>query len=106
MWEQLELTAQLQYWWADNQVSSTVSFTDSEARDIPTALSMYESRLKGISMLPLQTDGYEHMPQQVMSKTEYERVVDDLLPLNLSEGVDHEVTDDMCDNDSCLIEYD
>lgn len=105
MWEQLELTAQLQYWWADNQVSSTVTFKASEAGDIPTALSMYETRLKGISMLPLDDHKYEHAPQQVMTKAEYEVAVAKLKPLKL-EGETHEVTDEYCDGDSCLVEYD
>lgn len=105
MWEQLELTAQMQYWWADNQVSSTVTFNSSEARDIPTALSMYESRLKGIAMLPLDDHEYEHAPQQAISKHQYEHEVARLKPLDLTGG-NHEVTDEYCDGDSCLVEYD
>lgn len=106
MWEQLELTAQMQYWWADNQVSSTVTFSPSEASDIATALSMYEPRLKGISMLPLLDHGYEHAPQQKMTKKEYELAVANLKPLDFSTGVEHEITDEYCDGDSCLVEFD
>jgi len=106
MWEQLELTAQMQYWWADNQVSSTVTFLPDEAKDIETALSMYESRLKGISLLPLLDHGYSHAPQQEMSEDEYEEAVANLKELDLSIGVEHEVTDEFCDGDACLVEYD
>ena len=46
MWEQLEIAAQFQHFWADNSVSVTVTFKPEEADQIQTALEMYESRLK------------------------------------------------------------
>jgi hypothetical protein len=42
MWEQLELAAQYQYYWADNAVSITVTFKPHEASQIKSALEMYE----------------------------------------------------------------
>ena len=51
MWEQLELAAQYQHYWADNSVSITVTFKEEEANQIKDALELYESRLKAVSFL-------------------------------------------------------
>jgi ribonucleoside-triphosphate reductase len=53
MWEQLNLAAFLQKYWADNQVSCTVSFDpEREGPQIPHALNYFQYMLKGISFLP------------------------------------------------------
>lgn len=53
MWEQFEFAAFLQKYWADNQVSCTVTFNkENEGSQIETALNHYQYRLKGISLLP------------------------------------------------------
>ena len=38
MWEQLEIAAQYQYYWADNSVSITVTFQEHEKDEIKDAL--------------------------------------------------------------------
>ena len=38
MWEQLEIAAQYQYYWADNSVSITVTFKPDEANQLKSAL--------------------------------------------------------------------
>lgn len=53
MWEQLSLAAFLQKYWADNQVSVTVTFNPDEADQIPFALNYFQYQLKGVSFLPL-----------------------------------------------------
>src|SRR5690606_22432341 len=58
VWEQMENVAQMSYYWADNQVSATVTFRPEEAVDIPYALELYESRVKSISFLPLTDHSY------------------------------------------------
>lgn len=103
MWEQFELAAKLQHYWADNQVSVTVKFDpDREGRDIPRALEYYQTRLKGVSLLPNKdlSHMYEHMPYQSITADIYERAVSDLLPLDLSEA-SHEVTESFCDSTAC-----
>ena len=49
IWEQLEIAAQYQYYWADNSVSITVTFKPEEASQIKAALELYETRLKAVS---------------------------------------------------------
>lgn len=103
MWEQLELAAQMQHYWADNQVSVTIEFDkQAEGPQIAKALELYETRLKGVSFLPNDDHGYEHAPYQPISKEKYEEEIAKLLPYDLNEA-DNEVTDKFCDGDKCVI---
>jgi adenosylcobalamin-dependent ribonucleoside-triphosphate reductase len=104
LWEQLELVAQMQAYWADNQVSATVTFNEDEAKDIATALKMYETRLKSISFLPLSDHGYKLAPYETITKQEYEEYSSRLLPLDLSQSR-HEKEDKFCDGDKCEIDF-
>jgi adenosylcobalamin-dependent ribonucleoside-triphosphate reductase len=102
MWEQLELAAQMQAYWADNAVSVTVTVAPDEARDIARALSLYERRLKSVSFLPLVDHGYEQAPYITITADEYERAASALRPLNLA-GAAHEATDAYCDGEACTL---
>lgn len=102
MWEQLEITAQLQRYWADNQVSATITFSPEEAKDIKHALEMYETRLKGISFLPSDGGGYKQAPYIKITKDQYEKMSAKLKPYDLSE-ISHESDDKFCDSDKCTI---
>lgn len=103
MWEQLELAAQMQYYWADNQVSVTVTFNKEEASQIKHALELYETRLKGVSFLPLSDHGFKHAPYQEITKEEYENYRREITPVVNFENVVNEVVDKFCDGDSCEI---
>lgn len=100
MWEQLENAAAMQYYWADNQVSVTVTFKPEEAGDIKSALELYESRLKSVSFLPLLAHGYAQAPYQTITKEEYEAAASRLKPVVWGD-MQHEVTDSFCDGDRC-----
>jgi ribonucleoside-triphosphate reductase len=103
MWEQLELAAQMQYWWADNSVSVTITVANHEAKDMARALSMYENRLKSVSLLPLTDHGYVQAPYQECSQEEYEKLMKKIKPLTFKEGGAHDITEVGCTNDSCSI---
>ena len=75
MWEQLEITAQYQHYWADNSVSITVTFNDSEAPQIKDALEMYETRLKAVSFLRYQETGYKQAPYEPITKEQYDEMI-------------------------------
>ena len=62
MWEQLMNAVQMQRYWADNQVSCTVSFEPEEAGQIADALELLEDQLKGISFLPRSGHGFAQAP--------------------------------------------
>lgn len=102
MWEQLELVAQMQQFWADNQVSATVHFQKHEEKDIKNALELYEVRLKGISFLPLAEGAYPQMPYIPITKEKYEKMRARLKPYKL-DRIDHEITEAYCDSEKCVL---
>jgi len=102
MWEQLELAAQMQQYWADNQVSITVSFKPEEAKDIKYALELYETRLKGVSFLPLEDHGYEQAPYESISKEIYDAYVSNITEIDTTDAK-HETTSRFCDGDTCTV---
>lgn len=102
IWEQLENAAQMQHYWADNQVSITVTFKKREAKDIARALELYQSRLKSVSFLPAEDHGYVQAPYITIGKKEYEEAVAKLKPLKL-HGDTNELIDAYCDGDVCVL---
>jgi len=103
MWEQLELAAQIQQYWADNQVSITVTFKPEEAQDIKRALELYETRLKSVSFLPLTDHGYKQAPMEEVAQEVYESMVSKITPLKAVEKASHEQTERFCDGEACMI---
>ena len=102
MWEQLENAAQVQAYWADNQVSCTVKFSEAEAADIASALELYETRLKSISFLP-HAHGYAQAPEEPITREEYLSRAERVRPLTSFEQDMHEITEVGCDSDVCEI---
>lgn len=95
IWEQLEIVAQMQYYWADNQVSVTVTFKEEEADQIELALQMYETRLKSVSFLPLDINKkgkrkYPHPPLQPMTEKEYNEAIKKIKKLKLKDTIETE----------------
>ncbi|NET72994.1 MAG: fused protease/ribonucleoside-triphosphate reductase [Sphaerospermopsis sp. SIO1G2] len=107
MWEQLELAALMQAYWADNQVSVTIDFDrETEGPEIAHALDMYAGRLKGLSFLPREDHGYHHAPKQVITKEEYEAYVSQLGVPNFggAKTEAHDREDKFCDGEACEID--
>ena len=105
IWEQFQNASDMQAYWADNQVSITVSFKHEEAKHIKDCLEMYERKLKSISLLPPAEDaGYKQLPYEQISSLEYKEMTKNLKPLKLS-GNTHDITaeDKFCDGDTCTI---
>lgn len=103
MWEQLEITAQMQRYWADNQVSVTIKFDKkTEGPQIRHALELYETRLKGVAFLPHDDHRYFHAPYQRIDREQYEQAVARLGPLDLS-AVGNETQERFCDGDKCVL---
>ena len=107
MWEQLSLAAFMQKYWADNQVSCTVTFDpETEGPQIPYALNYFQYQMKGISFLPkLELGAYRQMPYEEISKKEYDKMVDKLgfLSFRQVKGNEAEV-EKFCNNDTCEID--
>ena len=101
MWEQLSLAANMQRWWADNQVSCTITFNPvTEGKHIAAALDYFQYQMKGISFLPkLDYGAYPQMPYEEITESVYNEVNLKVLDINTysqdSEGEKY------CDGDSC-----
>jgi ribonucleoside-triphosphate reductase (thioredoxin) len=105
IWEQFQNASDMQAYWADNQVSITVSFKHEEAKHIKTCLEMYERKLKSISLLPPAEDaGYKQLPYEQISELDYQEKVKNIRPLKLSGNTHDAATEDkFCDGDTCTI---
>ena len=102
IWEQFNNAADMQAYWADNQVSVTITFKKEEAGSIGDCLEMYERKLKSVSLLPSEDHGYKQAPYEKISQEEYRQLISKIKPLNLNAAV-HEVDEKFCDGDSCKI---
>ncbi|MBL19090.1 MAG: ribonucleoside-triphosphate reductase, adenosylcobalamin-dependent [Flavobacteriaceae bacterium] len=103
MWEQLEIAAQYQNYWADNAVSVTVTFTEQEASQLKSALEMYETRLKAVSFLKYQDTGYEQAPYEPITKEQYNEMSAEITPIQRIETNVAGVGTKYCDGESCEI---
>jgi ribonucleoside-triphosphate reductase (thioredoxin) len=103
VWEQMENVAQMQYYWADNQVSATITFKPEEANDIPKVLELYEPRIKSISFLPLTDHNYAQAPYQTINQEMYIQAASHVSQLDFSNLNTDEADDKFCDGDSCEI---
>ncbi|RME29044.1 MAG: fused protease/ribonucleoside-triphosphate reductase [Candidatus Zixiibacteriota bacterium] len=106
MWEQLALVAFMQRYWADNQVSATVTFDqETEGSQIEHALNYYQYQLKSVSFLPRLKSGtaYLQMPYEAITEQEYREMTASLLPLaDIVQAVDKQ-PDRFCDGDTCIL---
>ncbi len=106
MWEQMALAAFMQRYWADNQVSCTVTFDpEKEGPMIANALDYFQYQLKGISFLPkMELGAYKQMPYEEITEKEYNKMLKALKPLNFKwvKGNEAEV-ERFCNNDTCEI---
>ena len=107
MWEQMSLAAFMQKYWADNQVSCTVTFDPkTEGSQISYALNYFQYQLKGISFLPKMKQGaYRQMPYEEITSKEYEKMVSELKFLSFRQVKGNEaIVDKFCNNDTCEID--
>jgi len=106
MWEQLAVAAFMQKYWADNQVSATITFDPvTEGPQLAHALDYHQYQLKGISFLPRHEEGaYRQMPYEKIDEKTYLNKFNKLKKLNMSnvKGEEAEV-DKFCNNDVCEI---
>jgi ribonucleoside-triphosphate reductase (thioredoxin) len=102
LWEQLELAAQMQHWWADNSVSVTVTVKPHEYGDVANALSLYETRLKSVSLLPAQDHKYEQAPYVEITKEQYDSLSSRIVPIGSVNNA-HDIEETGCTTDVCQI---
>ena len=102
MWEQVALAANMQRWWADNQVSCTVTFNPAtEGHQIASALDYFQYQLKGISFLPKCDYGaFPQMPYEEISEEIFKKRCESLGKMNLVGNQDS-TGEKFCDGESC-----
>jgi len=103
IWEQLEIAAQYQHYWADNSVSITVTFNESESTQIKSALEMYETRLKAVSFLKYQETGYVQAPYEPITEEEYNNMSAAIKPIQRMSFDEGGAGSKFCTNDTCTI---
>ena len=103
MWEQLEIAAQYQHYWADNSVSVTVTFQEHEQEHLKTALEMYETRLKAVSFLRYSETGYVQAPYEAITKEEYNEMASKITPVQRFNTNQGGTGTRYCDGEYCEI---
>jgi len=96
IWEQVANAVAYQRYWADNQVSVTVTFKPDEKEDIQHILELYEDSLKGISFLPVEEHGYVQAPYETITEAQY---------LEMSKNLKLIVFDDIAESDMAVPKY-
>lgn len=109
MWEQFALASFLQKYWADNQVSCTVSFDpEKEGPYLKQALQYHQYSLKGISALPRRDlSMYPHLPYETISQTQFEELsskINQKLARRIGRDNQNDSRPELfCSNDSCTM---
>lgn len=105
IWEQFELASKLQEWWADNQVSCTITFDpQKEGDDIVHCLNHYQYKLKGISLLPKIECVFPQMPYEKITKEQYDEMlskIDNNKRIQVT-GND-QIEESFCTTDMCFL---
>ena len=69
IWEKAHLATLHQRYWADNQVSVTLTFSESEREQVGPVLRAFDGQLKSISMLPMfDASAYAQMPYESITE--------------------------------------
>ncbi len=108
MWEQLSVAAFAQKYWADNQVSCTITFDpETEGNQISNALDIYQYQLKGVSFLPkMEMGAYKQMPYEAITKDEYESMCESISPIHFGRIKGEEINiERFCDTDACVVDF-
>jgi len=103
IWEQFQNAVDYQRFWADNQVSITITFKKEEVKEIKRCLECFEDKLKGVSLLPLKDHGYKQPPYEEITKEQYEEMVKNIKPLKFGIVNDNPVGEEGCETDACAI---
>ena len=104
MWEQLALAANMQSWWADNQVSCTVTFNPkTEGHQIASALEYFQYQLKGIRFLPKCDSGaFPQMPDEEISESTFNEINSGIKKLVIKSMSEDSVGEQYCDGEACV----
>lgn len=103
---QFEILRILQTYWADNQVSCTITYKKDEFEELKKLTYEYQNYFKGISFLELDTNIYEQAPYESISEELYNEMIENVKPLDndfINSKPEDNETDIYCDGDKCQI---
>lgn len=102
LWMQANNLVLLQREWADNAVSNTLYFSKEEEDQIEDVLSSIVPVTKSISMMPIDCNAYEQMPEEEITKEEYEARINHIKTIDWSmfrgDGIDQKY----CTAEGCV----
>jgi ribonucleoside-triphosphate reductase len=102
IWEQFNNAVDMQCYWADNQVSVTVTFNPDEAKYIKPCLETFQRRLKSVSFLPNQDHGYVQPPYETVGEDRFLELKNKI-KWEIGSRAIHDIDDKFCDGDKCKI---
>jgi hypothetical protein len=106
--EKFEIQLIMQRYWADNQVSATITFhKEKERHKIPELLGKHCHEIKSVSFLPIDDTGYEQAPYETISADAFAQKMQTIKPVDWTtkENVVVEYEDEQdgyCDSDKCI----
>lgn len=102
--EQLEMVKWMQENWSDNSVSCTVYYKKEDLEDIKKYLEEnYSNNFKTLSFLLYQGHGFTQAPYETISKSKYEELVKDTVPITSIEIQEKDFEVDDCSSGQCPI---
>jgi adenosylcobalamin-dependent ribonucleoside-triphosphate reductase len=78
LWDQVHLCHLMQKYWSDNSVSCTVTFKPDEVEQLPQVVAFAKQHLKALTLMPLNTTYYPQLPNQSVTREEYEQCRDNI----------------------------
>lgn len=111
LWEKANLAALHQKWWADNQVSVTLTYLPEEKHQIKQIIEEFKTKLKSMSFLPVTEEGaYAQLPYEAIDLDKYIDITRDIKPVNwdaIYAMREHEDAggEKYCSNDSCELPF-
>jgi len=103
--EQIEMVKDMQCYWADNMVSNTIEFQPSEINDLGKLIYEAQGSIKSLTLMA-RVHGFEQAPFQRITEEQYEKEIENILPIDFSslhDTVVHEIDERGCDNGSCSL---
>lgn len=110
IWEKASAAALVQKHFADNAVSVTITFTQSEKDQIGAVLRTFEGQLKSISFLPIfelaEDHPYKQLPYEGISIDKYQDLTKATKPINWDKlygdkKAEDALGDKFCTTDTC-----
>ena len=106
IWEQMKLVELVQKYWADNQVSVTVTFNEGEEDEVSRVLSMFDRDLKTASFLKNFSADYPQMPEQEVDELYFEEYTSSITTSPILDYMKEDAAGvKYCSGDTCELDF-